>query len=123
MCDGYRALLNGLELGGVDYGGAAIAQGVGAGSGGLGEGPGDSLVLRQSANPRPYCPPTTKAAFFIPGTTTRQRARVRRPRGMLLSGVAMISRSVSVALRSLLSGVSSWAGSIAADTASGAQQY
>jgi hypothetical protein len=35
----------------------------------------------------------------------------------------MISRSVSVALRSLLSGVSSWAGSIAADTASGAQQY
>jgi hypothetical protein len=35
----------------------------------------------------------------------------------------MISRSVSVALRSLLSGVSSWAGSIAADTASRAHQY
>src|ERR1035438_1699923 len=49
-------------------------------------------------------------------------ARFRRPRGIALSGVAMISCSVSVACRNLLSGVSSWAGSNSPVTASRAQR-
>src|ERR1022692_3099247 len=49
-------------------------------------------------------------------------ARFRRPRGIALSGVAMIWCSVSVACRNLLSGVSSWAGSNAPVTASRAQR-
>jgi hypothetical protein len=49
------------------------------------------VSLRQTANPRPYFPPTTKPTFFTPGTITTQYADFNRSSGMLWSGVAMIS--------------------------------
>src|SRR5437660_11484756 len=46
---------------------------------------------RQTAKPRPYFPPTPKAAFLRSGTRTMQDAFSRRSCGMERSGVPIIS--------------------------------
>src|ERR1035438_9521982 len=62
-------------------------------------------LRRQETKPRPYFPPTMKAAFFTSGMITMQRDLSNRSRGMPLSGSCMTSRNESVAFCNLLSGV------------------
>src|SRR5579883_2329754 len=54
-------------------------------------------AFRQTANPLPYFPPMTKAPFFSPGTRTMQCDLSRRSWGIDLSGVPMISESMTAA--------------------------
>src|SRR5690348_6947847 len=56
--------------------------------------------VRHVTTPWPYCPPTTKAAFFMLGTTPMQVAFSVIWLGIALSGVAIISLMMWVAASS-----------------------
>ena len=53
--------------------------------------------VRQVTTPCPYCAPTRKAPFIMPGTTPTQVACCRMFMGMLLSPAAMILSSTILA--------------------------